>query len=80
MELGMLEKRALEDILRKKSMVYKAVQDYTKKAVYNGSQKLAKLPPTQQVILKTVADGGIGQLKTTVRAAAVGGIVNTVTK
>lgn len=80
MELGMLEKRALEDILRKKSMVYKAVQDYTKKAVYNGSQKLAKLPPTQQVILKTVADGGIGQLKTTVRAAAVGGIANTVTK
>jgi len=80
MELGMLEKRALEDILRKKSMVYKAVQDYTKKAVHNGSQKLATLPPTQQVILKTVADGGIGQLKTTVRASAVGGIANTVTK
>ena len=80
MELGMLEKRALEDILRKKSMVYKAVQDYTKKAVHNGSQKLATLPPTQQVILKTVADGGIGQLKTTLRASAVGGIANTVTK
>jgi hypothetical protein len=80
MELGMLEKRALEDILRKKSMVYKAVQDYTKKVVHNGSQKLATLPPTQQVILKTVADGGIGHLKTTVRAAAVGGIANTITK
>jgi hypothetical protein len=80
MELGMLEKRALEDILRKKSMVYKAVQDYTKKAVYNGSQKLATLPPAQQVILKTVADGGIGQLKTTVNTAAVNGIINRITK
>ena len=80
MELGMLEKRALEDILRKKSMVYKAVQDYTKKVVYDGSQKLATLPPAQQVILKTVADGGIGQLKTTVRAAAVGGAANAITK
>ena len=80
MELGMLEKRALEDIVRKKSMVYKAVQDYTKKVVYDGSQKLATLPPAQQVILKTVADAGIGQLKTTVRSSAVSGVANTMVK
>ena len=80
MELGLLEKRALEDIMRKKSLVYKAVQDYTRKVVGTASQKVAKLPPVQQVVLKTVADAGIGQLKTRVRTAAVSGIANAVAK
>ena len=80
MELGLLEKRALEDIMRKKSLVYKAVQDYTRKIVGTASQKVAKLPPVQQVVLKTVADAGIGQLKTRVRTAAVSGIANAVAK
>ena len=80
MELGLLEKRALEDIMRKKSMVYKAVQDYTRKIIGTASQKVAKLPPVQQVVLKTVADAGIGQLKTRVRTAAVSGIANAVAK
>jgi hypothetical protein len=80
MELGLLEKRALEDILRKKSMVYKAVQDYTKRVVSASSQKIAQLPPAQQAILKTVANAGIGQLKNTVRNTTVSGVANTVTK
>lgn len=72
MELGMLEKRALEDILKKKSIVYKAVKDYSQKVAVNASQRMNQLGPAQKVAVNAL----IGHTQNKVRAATVNGVVN----